>query len=382
MLYKNKFFLPQLLEFLIVSLMFIHAIVSNTIFDSFQIFIEIFLLILGSYVVLKYIKLDNDSLKLLWIFTIVQIVSFFQNPILIFLLNFKVFSLGILFLIIFKNFRLRSYLFNLIGSLSIALILLELFVFSSSPLPVDAFIINQGFMNSKPISFFLNYHFAAFFTAVYLIGKSYRYNFLGMDYLFIYMLGVKTTLFSYFVQQLLFKKNIKFFERLSFGKEMFILFLCAILVIAFIGDINELMQQYSVKYRSFYVIIRQLLSWDFILSMIYLFPTDYTTATINANNISYLELGIKVVSNELAFLTYIVQGGVFMFAYYMYVLLKSLSIFRVFILLSLIHYSFILSPLCIAFMFESQHRYIKSIHNKNSMSFFEYIYSKFIRNSI
>jgi hypothetical protein len=364
MLYQNKIFLPRLLEIIIVSLMFFQAILSNTIFNYFQIFTEVSLIVLGSFILFKYIKIDKDVLILVLIFSISQIVSFFQNSLLVFFLNFKIFSLPILFLVVFQRFKIRNYLLDSIGFFSIAIILFELFIFDSYPLPVGGFIKHVDFINAQPLSFFLNFHFAAFFTAIYLIGKSYKYNFLGMDYLLIYMLGVKTVLFSYFTQQLIFKKNIKYLSRISFKKEVFIIFIFAIIILIFLDNISIFMKEYSVKYRSFTVIIEQLLSFDFITSMIYLFPADINMAMSEASNITYTELGIGVVYNEIAIMTYIVQGGLFVFVFYLYVLLKNLSIFRVFILLTLIHYSYILIPLCIAFMFKSQDEYTNIMHNR------------------
>ena len=364
-LLKSKIILPKYIEILLLVVMVFQAFFSNTILDLAQIISELILIVAGCLLIVSYIRLDKEDLSLLIIFVVTQSFSFATNDLHVFLLNFKIYILAVVFVIVAKSITFRSNIINVVGALSIVLVVLEYFVFEGYPFDVTSFIKHKDFVNERPIGVFLNYHFTAFFIAVYLIGKSYRYNLFFIDYFLIFITGVRTSIYSYFVQQLLFKKNKKKFVGNGVAKDIFVVFVMLSVGIVFLDTIMSVVSEYDPKYSSFKVIMKQLMSYDFILTHLVLTPVDVDKYIVDYV-MNFDEFGYADIGNETALLTYIMQGGIVLFLYYLYLLFKYISVMRIFVLMSLVHYSFITVPFIIMVMFHSQEEYTRE-HLKYSL---------------
>ena len=111
--------------------------------------------------------------------------------------------------------------------------------------------------------------------------------------------------------------------------------------------------------------MKQLMSYDFILTHLVLTPVDVDKYIVDYV-MNFDEFGYADIGNETALLTYIMQGGIVLFLYYLYLLFKYISVMRIFVLMSLVHYSFITVPFIIMVMFHSQEEYTRE-HLKYSL---------------
>jgi hypothetical protein len=353
---NNKIIIPIVIEILILLLMILQVFLSNTTFNTAQILSELALMVAGVILVFSLNKVSREDVILLAIFVVIQSISFIINDLYIFLLNFKIYYLAVVFFIIGRNVSFRSYVIDVVAVLSIIMVVLEYFVFEGYPFNVTDFIAHKSFVNSKPIGLFLNYHFTSFFIAVYLIGKSYQYNLFFIDYFILLINGVRTSIYSYFIQQLIFKKNINLFASLTFLKELFLIFVLFLTGMYFLDTILLIISEYDIKFTSLRIIVRQILSYDFILPHLVVFPVD-ADKYIADYAMDFSDLNLESIGNEISFLSYIMQGGMILFSFYLYLLIKHISIMRIFIFLTLIHYSYFTSPLIIVMMFVSQEKY-------------------------
>lgn len=353
----NNFDINQIATRLLVPLMIISAILAETVFKSVQVISE--LLLLGSllFLVLNK-KLDKEDLYILTIYFIVNIISlFYLNP-LTFMLNVKQFGLPILALIYFKKKSYSSVF--LYGAFILCVILLVVQkIIGYFPFPISQYMTTlKDDFEGRPLGLFLNYHFSAFFVSVFLIGFSYKKSVFFIDYFILFLFNVQTSIMSYFGQKtfnFFFKKQIIFSLSKLVVLFLFVLFAFLFLV-KFILNFLEIPQAAI----SGLVIFYQLTDLQTYIRLLDLFPRDiYDFYKLDLYDYSDTVVsGYNATGNEISFIQIVVQGGLILGFSFLSFILKNVSIYRLFILLSLIHYSYMFSPLIIFTMcyFENRNK--------------------------
>lgn len=330
----NSIFLNKIL----IILLFLHAFISATIFEYFQIFIEIFI-ILGfiSIFVFYNIKLKPVEFFLISVFFLVSLVSFFINPLFIFILNFKVYILAIFSFIFFSKFKLKSHFINFFFFINVFFVLYQ-YLFGSMPL---SFLLNPivgafgQYTDSRPLGFFLNTHYSAFFLATILIYWSKKYKFYIFDFLLIYFTMSKFTFVSYLSHKI--GRNnllVNFFK----NKILVFISLFCFLGLAFYFSDFLIILDLGSGLSSYNTIIEQLLTVDSYKYSFSFFPND---------SVKIIEEFTNDAGNEIMYFTLLFQGGVLLFLVFLFYINSLLKIYKIFIYISLLHYGFIMSPLII-----------------------------------
>lgn len=353
----NNFDISQIATRLIVPLMIFSAILAETIFKSLQVISE--LLLLGSLLFLiLYKRLDKEDLIILTIYFIISIISlFYLNP-LTFMLNVKQFGLPILALIYFKK-KSYSSVFLYVAFILCVILLVVQKIIGYFPFPVSQYMTTlKDDFEGRPLGLFLNYHFSAFFVAVFLIGFTYKRSVFFIDYFILFLFNVQTSIMSYLGQKffnIFFKKQGKF----SLFK-LVVLFL--IVLFSFLSFVRYILDFLEIPQAAIsgLVIFYQLTDLQTYTRLLDLFPRDiYDFYKLDLYDYSdTIVSGYNATGNEISFIQIIVQGGLILGFSFLRVILINVSIYRLFILLSLIHYSYMFSPLIIYTMcyFENRNK--------------------------
>ncbi|NCI49098.1 hypothetical protein GWC95_04135 [Sediminibacterium roseum] len=345
----------------IVPLMILVVMLAGTTMSLLQHAAELLLLIILAIGIYSY-RLTRAEIILLITFCFAQTGSFFVNDLSIFLLNAKQFGLGILSLIYFRR--------NAKGSvfLSAAVVVCIFLVFFESLTGAFPFDIRpilstmRDSYGSRAIGLFLNYHYTSFFLGIFFVGYTIRRRAYFIDFLSLWFISVKTNVIGYALQKIFSfaQKRIKFLQ--STKAVVLLAIGCIIFLITSVLAILELFKEYNYGYNSAYVVLTQFVDPRSYLQAFYIFPTDVVKYLGEVALFDYPELTDVSFSDhgsELSIVRFLVQGGVFLAASFLYNVFKNFTRFRVFIFISLFHYSFILSPLIVYVMsvyeFEGEH---------------------------
>ena len=345
--YKN---LNHITEFLIIPIMVLTAILSGTIFGIIQHSLELLLILILFILIIPY-RLSSIEQILVVTFIFSMIGSFFINDFFVFLLNAKQFGLAILALIYFKRNAPKSKFIDSIALMCIFTVFYEYFV-GRFPLNIAPFLSTmQDSYGSRTLGIFLNYHYSSFFLSVFFIGfTSNRYLFF-LDYTILWMINAKTNILAYLFQKF---SKIYFKNLFSNSKKLIILIIfILILLIIFNEIILDLFQTYNYGFQSAYIIVKQIVDPKSIIDSLFIFPQDLIKFLAEESLFDFPELGgVENMdrASELSIVHLLVQGGFFLAAIYLFVIFKYFKKYKIFILITLLHYSFLLSPLIIYLM--------------------------------
>jgi hypothetical protein len=263
------------------------------------------------------------------------------------MLNVKQFGLPILTLIYFKRRTDNSIFIHLAFLLCIILLVLQKII-GHFPLPASQYMVNlKDEMEGRPLGLFLNYHFSAFFVSTYLLGYTYQKKSYLIDYFIVSLFGVFTSIFSYAGQKIY---NIYFGNRkpLTLVKQYVIYFLS---LFSFLFFIRSMLDSFEVPVNSVsgLVIFYQLTDIQTYIRTLNLLPSDiYEFYNKDLYDFSGTKIeGYTGAGNEISLIQILVQGGLILGFTFLNFIVKNMSFYRVFILLSLIHYSYLFSPLII-----------------------------------
>lgn len=356
---SKKVHFDECATFVLVPLMIISAILSETVFKSLQVSIELLLLFSFLMLIIRK-KLDRQDIFVLVIYFIANLFSVFYLNITAFMLNIKQFGLPILALIYFRKRTYNSVFLHFAFIFCVILLIVQKII-GYYPLPVNQFMTTlKDEMEGRPLGLFLNYHFSAFFVAVYLLGFTFKKTFYLIDYLIIFLYGVMTSLFSYLGQKLY---SFYFGNRNKQNlRKQLILFLLSLTSFLFLlrflldsldipeGAISGLVIFYQLTDVQTYIRVLNLLPrdiYEFYKHSLY----DYSGTRVD---------GFSASGNEISFIQILVQGGLILGLTFLNFILKNITFYRVFIFLSLIHYSYLFSPLIIYTMcyFENRNKII------------------------
>ena len=343
---------------LLVLLMALQMILSQTVFHGFQQVIEVSLFLIFSYSLLTKGVSILGSL-FISVLLITQILSVVINDVNFsaFLLNFKQVGLATLSLLYFKNSEQSKPCLSIffIFVICLALVLVQKFITGIFPIQSVSYIVKNIsiFNGQQPIGLFLDYHTTSYFLATFFIGYSLIKNLYFFDLLIIWTTGVRTTFLSLFGQKVTKKLIIIFpFLSLFFFQILLVVLgvyiLLSILLPLFLSmiDHTDLLHGNSVD-----IMIKMISDSRVYESSLNALPRDVYQYYID-NVWDYTSVGGgEKRANEMALITIMVQGGLIFGLMLLYALTKVLPNYRIFIFLSLLHYSNVLNPLIIYMMF-------------------------------
>lgn len=352
---------------ILVALMALQMFLAQTIFNFAQQAVEVILILLLASLLL----LRGISYKWFYIFVIffsTQLVSmlYYDVSLSSFALNTKEIGLALLSMAYFKKFARFSYLLYALFFVCIFLFIYQKYVSISFPIDLNSIHKNLSIFNqtSRPIGIFLDFHDSAFFAAIFLLGLSISRKLLLFDIIVLWMVGVRTVILSYIGQigMNILKSIFPLFRIYwiqTFSTLLF-LFLALSIFIQFIGLIIEL------KGDSIIVMVKLISNSEVYLSALDMFPRDIDVYRKSVSWDVYRINGefVKSSANELKLITIFVQSGFFFGVVLLFLLTRSIPHFRVFIILSLFHYSGALSPIIIFTMFFFENKYILSVKGK------------------
>ena len=350
-------------EFLVV-LMALILIMSQTTFHFAQAFLEITLILMLAFLLSKR-KLKTWEICLLLFLLVTQLMSMliYNGSLNSFMLNTKVTGLAFLSLIYFRHNATTSVSMRVLFIICLSLALIQYFITSNFPVNIPESLIKNLsiFYSGVPLGLFLDYHVSAYFLAVYFIGISMTRKLFFIDLIIIWLMGVRTTFLSFIGQKVftIAGKRFDIFKKASVQITIVIVGLLLLLTVflpLFFSFLN--MAGLGSVGDSTKIIASLIINPDLYLDALYYLPMDheeyyetfaYETGVIN-------QRGGTFSSNELALVSIMVMFGAPIGLFFLYFLFKFALSFRVFILLSLLHYAAILNPLIIylVFMFENK----------------------------
>lgn len=327
--------------YLLVFLMSSVWILSETTFHLLQIGMEICLLLLFSFMAFRV----NFSLFELIIITINLIFISFSfahlelNPAIIVTKNLL---LCLLAYCVLSRYELKLQPIYYVTLICVMLILIQLFVTKRFPLQIGEYLTTSHWLlESRPLGLFLAEHSSAYFIASVFFGYCLTKKMWLMDLFLVFKTGVATPLFALLGAKII--RWIKPARRVCEHNLMAsVVLLISILIFCFfIKDIiiDSLYFFYPNIGSSAEIILRQMYDLDYYVNFLSLYPNDILEYenTIGVPEIGYVRFGVEF-------------GSIFTISY-IFLLLKGLRSWRIFILISLLHYSFVHVPLIIYVMF-------------------------------
>tara|TARA_Y100001968_G_C19444576_1_gene764548 strand:+ start:469 stop:1548 length:1080 start_codon:yes stop_codon:yes gene_type:complete len=324
----------------------INTILPSTKLVELQILSEIISMILYFYIILN-ISLSKLEVFALSSLVITNLLSLSYLPINVVLLNTKNLSIAVTsFICIQKINYNKLFLKRVINYLFIINIILIIFKIKFTFLSNNVELINSG--NG---GIFFNFHVNGFmfgiWSLVYL--KTLSFKFFPLSYIS-YFIGSKS-LFTIFVISYLSKFRQFIFFRVKQFKPAFMkcfwLFLVATIIITSLVYIESIKQfsyywGLSIRDKSLYTLITHISSIDLFKESFSILPGNvYDFGNYKVD----LPLIKKSISNEIALFSYLKSYGLINIIALTLLFKKYTYEIRIFLILSLLHYSYILSPL-------------------------------------
>jgi hypothetical protein len=302
------------------------------------------------------IRFSVPEAALLALLGIMTVVSMFINDLSVLLVGVKQFGLGTLCLVYFSRVRFRSRLILPAFIVSVLMILISR-IAPSAVAPLIAISRSPEFNESRFGGLFLNAHYNAYFLAVALIYYGYRVRMFGLGQVLIFLTGSKFVFVSYATNVAARYPIVRFFSR---HRRIVLLFLLAVVAVLWNRRFEMVAWFDTTAWMSAYVILSQLFDPQFYSLVLNPLPGDYL-AIVNGLKGTY---GAVQYTNEIGLFAMCIQGGLFLTVAYLAALLKHARPYRIFILVSLLHYGFVLSPL-IVYMIVTYSREIRLIPHPN-----------------
>jgi len=295
------------------------------------------------FVVLTYacmtIRFGIWDAALLALLLVMAVISMMINDLAVVLAGVKQFGLAVLCLIYFSRVRFRSRLILPAVIVSVLLILISR-VAPAIVSPLIQISRSPEFNESRFGGLFLNTHYNAYFLAVALIYYGYRVRLSGAGTVIIFLTASKFVFVSYVLNVAARYRVVRIFTRYP----RVTLFVTLLVVATLWARRFELIGMLdTTEWMSGYVILSQAFDPQFYKLVLNPLPGDYL-AIVNGLQGSY---GIAHYTNEIGFFALCVQGGLFLTVAYLALFLKYARPYRIFILVSLLHYGYVLSPLIV-----------------------------------
>lgn len=356
MVEAKRYSIDEVAQWILVPLMISASVLAETTFKSLQVSVELLVLVFLFLMICKD-SFSREELVLLTVFILANLASLLFVNLSAFMLNVKQYGLAVLSIIYFKRHVYNTVILHIAFWLCVLLVAVQRAI-GYFPLPISQFITTLGEeMEGRPLGLFLNYHFTTFFMSVYLLGYTLRKRMFLLDYVIVSSTNVMTSLVSYAGQKVFnFLQPIFNIETLK-AQLLFVL----LMIISFLGVLAILVTtiEFSGNTTSGLVIFYQLINPETYIRLLHLLPSDiklFYMQDIYDYSGTVVE-GYTRKGNELFFVILFLQGGVILAITFLRFLLKSLPMYRIFILLSILHYSYLFSPLIMymACLFEKQY---------------------------
>ncbi len=347
--YTGNYVANRLME-CIVALSVMQMILATTIpsIKVFQIPVE---LLLAGFLAYKVgtIKLRAEHVFLIAIFVFVTIGSFYTLGLGTFLVTTKQNVLGVLSLIVFSSIKFSSRLIFPVVVVT-SLMILVARILPEQMLPFISLTFNVEYNQSRFGGIFFNAHFNAFFLAIALIYYGRQRFLFGGGLLLVYLAASKFIFVSYLAN--LFCSWL--FSAYGISKNQ--LFIWGILTgfVAVLSagmywseELTDAMVIWNTgsggTQNSLVVIVLQLIDPAYYTVLLNPFPSGAIDVTEAAKLLYRKHDGY----NEIGFFALATQSGLFLGVLYLALLLKKAPLYLVFILFSLQHGNYIMSPLCV-----------------------------------
>jgi hypothetical protein len=343
---------------ILVLLMSLQIFLSQTVFNFAQESIEIILIITFALLLLEK-GIPARWFFLFFLFITAQTLSLFLNDVSFngFMLNTKEYGLALLSIAYFKDNSERSYLLYALFIACITLFLYQKFISISFPIDLSNIHKNLSIFNqiSRPLGVFLDFHTSSFFAATFLIGLSIRHKLFLLDVLIIWIVGVKTQFLAIIGQKL-----VTIFLKLSYLFSLYwvqvtgLFFSIFVILVYFyplfleLADISDMSRGSSLE-----IMISLITNLNVYTSTLEILPRDLDVFNETTRFYVYDSSGniIRNSINELMLVDLFVSNGIIIGSIIFFLLTKDFPSFRIFIILTMFHYSNILSPLIIYMMF-------------------------------
>jgi hypothetical protein len=230
-------------------------------------------------------------------------------------------------------------------------------------LPFILLTFNEEFNLSRFGGLFLNAHFNAFFLAIALIYYGQKRYLFGLGTYALYFSGSKLVFVSYIANVLTTLPLVRYLARY---RQLFLLvtvLLIATAVYIFARYADALVEFLSLQasaesdYNSLIIII-QLIDPAYYTMLLNPFPSGAIDVSATAKVI----YGNHDGANEIGFFNLATQSGIFLAVTYLCMIIKHARFYAVFILFTLLHNNYILSPLTI-YMLVTYSREILKYHS-------------------
>lgn len=342
------------MDSVLVFLLFLISLVSETNLNFFQASLEVIAIFYLSYNLILRRVISKDDLRLVIIFAIIFLLAIFTNPIVEFLLNFKIYLLAILTLIYFKKKAINSKIVEIIVFVNIFILLFQV-IFNIYLLPTNGLSLKfQDLLDSRPLGLFYNTHLSAFVIAIYFIYKANKSHFIQntvIGAVLIFLFSSKFTLFAYIGN---FISKFKVFFRILIISGIFLF----IALIFFMTTDYVYMLPVSGRF-----ILQQLLDFSSYKAIMNPLPIDYNhyleLQKVEVTDVFNNAVGNEI-GNEVQFFTLYIEGGFVLATAYLYYFVKSIKAFQIFIIFSLIHYGFVTTPFIIFLLLNLQNKIEKT----------------------
>ena len=331
---------------IIVTLLIAEAILAGTIFNASQIVIELILIAILGFRVTR-LKLSRIDVVLLAVLLSTQIVSVILNDIFTFMLNAKLVGISILVFIYFKHTYFKTKLIEIVFLINLVVVLHQLF--SGSFFIEDTWFIGQwaGITKGRPMGLFLNTHLTGGFVAVYLIYISNMRRLYFLDFVLLFYIHSLFNLVAYGCQTIANIKGVRYV--LNKINPVFILSLIFLAVFLFDDHIADFATRWHLRDDAVKVLIAQITDLQFYEGIWTLYPINYADFCSAQTN----RLGMH---NEMEFVAIFVKSGIVLASVVLFVFIKHLKHYRIFIMVTLFHYGFLItSPLILYMMMTYNH---------------------------
>jgi hypothetical protein len=333
------------INYSLLALMIIQCFLSGFTFNGLQIFTEIviFIILINRLLV---IKLDKADFILLIIIAIVFSFSLILNDIKTSLLNFKMFGLTALILIYFNKVEFYPKTF-----LKLFVILNIVYVFSTKflgfwPIESSSFFFKQSaFLYSRPVAFLSSPHVLSTFLAIYFLYLAFTKQSRILQVLILISLfiissytAVIALIFSliYHMIPKIIGKSLN--PILFFGLILCFSYISIETLLYFLGDQDKFSRAYSIQ-----IILPMIFDTSYF-NGISLFPLNHDYFVLQQESYFF------DVGNEIGLIKVLVEGGVILGIYILYFIIKKVKFYAVFLLFTLLHYSFFINVPIVLFL--------------------------------
>ncbi|OOG44672.1 hypothetical protein [Polaromonas sp. A23] len=334
----------------IVALSVLQMFLAATIpaLKIFQVPVELLLAGLLAYKICT-VRLLTEQVVLIAVFVFVTLCSFFTQDQDTFLVNAKQNGIGVLSLICFSQINFKSRLIFPVFAATGIMILVNR-VFPELMLPFISLTFDVQYNLSTFGGIFLNSHFNAFFLAIALIYYGRQRFLYGGGLLLVYIAASRFIFVSYIANLVC----SWLFPRYGVPGRRFSLYAILTGLVAVLGaglvwsdELTEILISWNASIgetqNSLVVIVLQLVDPAYYSALLNPIPSGVIDVS-GAAKLLYLK---HDGHNEIGIFSLATQSGIFLGGLYLALLLKNAPLYVAFILVSLLHNNFIMSPLCV-----------------------------------